>query len=253
MHESLREGAAVRVASCLPDDFNGAAKSGTNYDFADAALFAYTSSFTCGVWIGFLNERRAIYPQAFASDVCGPVTGRVMQQARGSYEDKPIEPSSDTEAVEICRYSGQQATNFCYETVVRDGKPSYVRPTYVEYFPKGDVTLSACTVHGDGSPSLSDLLDTRGNNMFSRVLPIAPILPKGLALQGEDPYGCQQTLCPKYKEDTAVAGGIVGSQEEEALPADDTDEEEDSSFVNSEIQLRMPLPLRKMPRPLLKL
>lgn len=253
MHESLKEGAAVRVLSNLPEDFHGAAKSGTNYDFADAALFAYTSSYTCGVWIGFLNDRRAIYPQAFASDVCGPVIGRLMQQARGTYKDEPIESPADTEAVEICRYSGQQATNFCYETTVRDGKPGYVRPTYMEYFPKGDVSLSACTVHGDGSPSLSDLLDTRGNNKFSRVLPIAPILPKGLALQGEDPYGCQQTLTPKYREDTAVAGDATELQEEDALPADDVAEEGDSPNIDSDIQLRMPLPMRKMPRPLLKL
>ena len=253
MHESLREGAAVRVASCLPDGFNGAAKSGTNYDFADAALFAYTSSYTCGVWIGFLNDRRAIYPQAFASDVCGPVIGRLTHQAHGSYEDEPIKPPADTEAVEICRYSGQQATNFCYETLIRDGKPSYVRPTYVEYFPKGDVTLSMCTVHGDGSPSLNDLLDTRGNNLFSRVLPVVPILPKGLALQGNDPYGCQQLLNPKYREDTPVAGGVHGLQEDEALPADDAAEDEETPRINSEIQLRMPLPLHRMPRPLLRL
>ncbi len=253
MRESLKEGAAVRVLSCLPDGFNGAAKSGTNYDFADAALFAYTSSYTCGVWVGYLNDRRAIYPQAFACDVCGPIIGRVTQQAHGRYEDKELEPPEDTEAVEICRLSGQQATNFCYETTMRDGKPGYERPTYVEYFPKGDVTLSPCTVHGDGSPSLSDLLDTRGNNMFSRILPIAPILPKGSALRGNDPYGCEQALNPKYKEDGSGNGGIPNPEEEDALPADDAAEEADSPRINSEIMLRMPLPLRKMPRPPLKL
>ena len=179
--------------------------------------------------------------------------GRLMQQAHGVYEDAPIKPPADTEAVEICRYSGQQATNFCYETVVRDGKPSYVRPTYMEYFPKGDVTLSSCTVHGDGSPSLSDLLDTRGNNLFSRVLPVVPILPKGQALRGNDPYGCQQLLNPKYKEDTAVAGGAPALQEDDALPADDAVEDGEAPRVNSEIQLRMPLPQRRMPRPLLRL
>ena len=85
------------------------------------------------------------------------------------------------------------------------------------------------------------------------MLPVVPILPKGLALQGNDPYGCQQLLNPKYREDTPVAGGVHGLQEDEALPADDAAEDEETPRINSEIQLRMPLPLHRMPRPLLRL
>ncbi len=247
MKESLEQGNAIRVLSYLPENFNGAVKSGTNYDFADASLFAYNSTLTCGIWIGYLNDRHAIYPEAFASDVCGPVMGDILRAAKGRYEDKPILPPPDTEGVEICKNSGQLATNFCYESVTKDGKPEYVRPTYIEYFPKGDVSLGTCTVHGDGSPSLNDLLDTREQNVFSRVLPIVPILPKGLALLGDDPYGCQLQLNPKYRPGDETEKQAQDLVEEDALPADDEQDAESRPEVNSDVELRMPLPQRYLP------
>lgn len=247
MQESLKQGSATRLLSYMPKHFNGAVKSGTNYDFADASLIAYNSTLTCGVWIGYLNDRHAIYPEAFATDVCGPVLGEVMRAAEGKYEDKPILPPPDTEGVEICKYSGQVATNFCYEPVTKDGKPGYVRPTYVEYFPKGDVSLGPCSVHGDGSPSLGDLLDSGNRNVFSRVLPIAPVLPKGLALLGEDPYGCQLQLSPKYRPGDEAGAQAQDLIEEDALPADDVQETEPRPKANSNVELRMPLPQRYLP------
>ena len=247
LQESLKEGSATRIRPYLPSDFNGAVKGGTNYDFADASMFGYTSSLTCGVWIGYLNDRKAIYPEAFATDVCGPVFGEVMRAAAGKYEDKQILPPPDVETVEICKHSGQVATNFCYETVTENGKPGYVRPTYVEYFPKGDVTLSSCTIHGDGTPSLRDLLDTRAQNVFARILPIAPVLPKGTALIGQDPYGCQLAMNPKYKDADNTPDETHVLAEEDALPADDTPDANERPKVNTNIDLRMPLPLRYLP------
>ena len=251
MRDSLKQGAASRVQPYLPNDFNGAVKSGTNYDFADAALFGYTSSFTCGVWVGFLNDRKAIYPEAFASDVCSPVLGAVMHSAHGRYADEPIAIPPDTEEVEICRHSGQLATNFCFESVTKDGKPGYVRPTYREYFPKGDVSLSSCTVHGDGSPSLGDLMDRSGQGAVARVLPVAPILPKGPALQGDDPYGCIVDLNPRYKNGVDAKSGAASMDvpDDGYEVVDPDDEGESDTAVNSSIDLRMPDPLAPMPPP----
>ncbi len=251
LQESLKEGAAVRMGQYMPTEFHGAVKTGTNYDFADATAFGYTSGVTCGVWVGFLNEHQAIYAEAFATDVCGPILGEVMKVAVGRYADEQLMPPEGVESVEICKYSGQVATNFCYEST--EGKVGYTRPTYVEYFAKGDVSLSSCSVHGDGSPSLGDLLDTRGQNTFSRVLPVAPILPKGLALVGEDPYGCRLTLNPKYRDVGDGTGGTQRVNEEDALPAEEADEVEEPVKVDSSIELRMPSPLRYLPTGALQL
>jgi len=197
LRDSLIKGAAMRLQTYLPDNFQGAVKTGTNYDFSDNCLIGYSSSVTCGVWMGFLLEQREIYPMAFSSDTCGPVMGEVLKAAVSQFGDKPIAIPSDTQEVEICLASGQMATDFCFETALVDGKRKYERYTYLEYFPKGDVSLGICSVHGDGAPSLIDVL---GRNMGnSRVLPLIPILPKESALLGSDPYNSELKLNPRYK------------------------------------------------------
>ncbi len=199
LQDSLKKGSAMRVLPYLPADFKGAVKTGTNYDFGDNVLVGYNSSFTCGVWMGFLSSQSAMYDRAFSSDTCGSVLGAVFgAAARMNIPDTAIPMPDDTEAVEICKTSGQIATDFCFESSVKGGKPVYVRNTYIEYFPKGDVTLSECSVHGD---ALTVLHDFAGHKHISnRVLPITPILPKTAALQGDDPYQTQLTLEPIHRD-----------------------------------------------------
>lgn len=247
MRESINSGSAQRMRPFLPRDFNGAVKSGTNYDFSDNVVMAYNSAFTCGVWIGFLNEHHPIYPEAFGTDTCGPVVADIFRAAEGRYKDTPIPLPADTEEVEICLTSGQIATNFCFETVMKNGKPGYVRRTYREYFPKGDVSLGVCSVHGDGSPSLMDFLESSGSQMTSsRVLPIVPILPKTAAILGEDPYQSEIALSPRYKDAEALATSS-GDAEEVGGVEDDTPEEVDAPSVDSTIEISAPAPLRRLP------
>lgn len=247
MRESINRGAAQRLRPFLPQGFNGAVKSGTNYDFSDNVLMAYTSSFTCGVWVGFLNDHHAIYPEAFGSDTCGPIVAEILKSAEGRYKDSPIPLPADTEEVEICLTSGQIATNFCFESVMKNGKPGYVRRTYREYFPKGDVSLGVCSVHGDGSPSLVDFLESGANQMASsRILPILPILPKTPALIGQDPYESEIALNPRYK-DAAELTTSSSEAEEVGGPDDDTPEEIDAPTVDSSIEIDMPRPMRHFP------
>ncbi len=248
MRDSLQKGAAVRVLPHLPQDFKGAVKTGTNYDFSDNTLVGYNAGFTCGVWLGFLNDHHAIYPNAFSSDTCSPVLGAVFHAAKGRYAEGDIPVPADTEEVEICTYSGQIATNFCFETVMQDGKPSYARPTYREYFPKGDVSLGLCSVHGDGSPSLGDFLEMGSTRMNStRVLPVVPVLPKGPALIGElDPYECDLALNPRYK-DAATLAQSVGSTDVEPVDPDELPEEVAQPAVDSNIEISAPRPLRIVP------
>ena len=247
MRESLESGSAQRVRPMLPEDFGGAVKTGTNYDFSDNAIFGYTSSFTCGVWMGYLNDHQPIYPQAFGSDTCGPVLAAVLAAAKGKYEDKPIPLPPDTEEVEICLTSGQIATNFCFESVMKDGKPGYVRPTYREYIPKGDVALGQCSIHGDGSPSLMDFMETQPGHMnSSRILQVVPVLPRSSALIGEDPYDCDLTLNPRYKDASDLADSGA-SAEEVTSSADDTPEEVEGPGIDTDLQLPTPRPMRHLP------
>ncbi len=248
MRESLEKGAAVRVRPHLPAEFNGAVKTGTNYDFSDNTLFGYNSSFTCGVWLGFLNDNRAIYPTAFSADTCSPVLGAVFHAAKGHYADETIPIPADTEEVEICTSSGQLATNYCFESVMKDGKVSYARPTYREYFPKGDISLGHCTVHGDGSPSLGDFLEMGSAQMSSsRVLPVVPILPRSPALLGkDDPYESDLTLNPRYRDAEELARSDMAT-EVEPVSSDNLPETAERPTVDSTIELPAPRPQRHFP------
>lgn len=248
MRESLTSGSAARVRPFLPDSFKGAVKSGTNYDFSDTSLFGYDADITCGIWMGFLNDHSAIYPEAFASDTCAPVLGAVFKAADGRFPNADLNPPEDTEEVEICLSSGHLATNFCFESSMKDGKPVYVRPTYREFFPKGDVTLSSCSVHGDGSPSLGDFLEVGSSSTGStRVLPVVPVLPKAAALQGDDPYGCITTLNPRYKNADDLAQANTSGADDVDLSMDDVAEETDQPGIDNTIPLPYPRPLRTLP------
>ncbi len=248
MKDSLTEGSAVRVRPYLPDSFKGAVKSGSNYDFADTTLFGYDADVTCGIWMGFLNDHSAIYPEAFAGDTCAPVLGAVFNAAQGRFPNADINPPSDTEEVEICLSSGHLATNFCFESNMKDGKLSYERPTYREFFPKGDVTLGMCSVHGDGSPSLGDFLEVGTSTTGStRILPVVPVLPKAPALLGEDPYGCITAFNPRYRSADDLAGKDVSGSEAVDLSMDDVAEDTDQPAIDNSIELTPPLPMRTMP------
>lgn len=249
LRDSLQSGSAERVRTFMPDNFKGAAKSGTNYDFADATLFAYDSAITCGIWVGFLNDHTPIYPTAFASDICAPVMGAVFKAAeQGNFESVEIEPPSDTEVVEICKASGLRATDYCYESTIRGCNSSYDLLTYREYFPKGDITLASCAIHGDGSPTLGDFIDYGSNSTAStRVLPVVPVLPKSPALTGEDPYGCQQELNPRYKNAEDIAQLRDSASDEENLSVKGVTSKQNKPEKDTTIPLHSPRPLRNVP------
>lgn len=239
LRDSLKNGSARRVQSYLPADFNGAVKTGTNYDFADNWLFGYTSRVTCGVWIGFINGRSAIYPNAFSSDTCAPVLGAALKEAVKAFPNSAIDMPDTAEAVEICARSGLRATMYCYEPQTKDGKPTYVRNTYIEYLPKGDLSLPPCNIHGEESPTLMDLMTVNGLRKGARILPVAPILPQTSALKGKDPYGCILSLKPKHKDGEGIT---PGSGEAAEATATEVPDETGSSQTAEESLLPLPPP-----------
>lgn len=250
LKDSMSGGAAARVKTFLPQSYKEkvAVKSGTNYDFADATLFAYDSTFTCGVWVGFLNEHTPIYHQAFASNICSPIVGAVFSAAEGRYPSEEIFPPSDTEVVEICRASGMRATDHCYKSTMDGCNSGYDMLTYREYFPKGDTGLASCTVHGKGRSSLGDFIEYGvGMTTSSRILPAVPILPKSPALIGDDPYGCITALNPRYKTEEDIAHLQEMVVEEETLKVDNMDEKDKDKKTEIFVPLTPPRPMRTLP------
>lgn len=248
LKDAMNSGSAARVRTFMPESFKGAVKSGTNYDFSDTTLFAYDSSITCGVWVGFLNAHTAIYPTAFASDICSPIAGAVFHAADGRYPNEEIMPPPDTEAVEICRASGMRATDYCYKSTIRGCNSSYDMLTYREYFPKNDTSLASCNVHGHGSSTLGDLIEFgSGHTSSSRILPVLPILPKAPALSGEDPYGCRLDLNPRFRSEDDIAQSREQTVVDDTLTVESVNDKTEEKKQEVLIPIAPPRPLRVPP------
>lgn len=245
LQDSLKNGSAQRIAKLLPPEFDGAVKTGTNYNFADNTIVGYNSKITCAVWVGFTDNNQAIYPNAFSSDTCGPIFAETLKAALKSYPSSPIVPPSNIESVEICQLSGKRATRNCYELDPEssESSPKYIRNTYSELFRKGDMSLAGCDTHSADIADLRNIISPSADKTKTRILPIVPILPQKQALIGEDPYMTEQDSVNKLKNFELIQReGIVI---EEAIPdaVEDHYELKDLSIpLPSPKPIQLPLP-----------
>lgn len=252
LQQSLATGTARRIKPLLPAQFNGAVKTGTNYDFADHWLFGYNSRITCGIWIGFLNGKQAMYPNAFASDTCGSTFASIMKASEQRYPAARIQPPASISEVEICQATGKRASKYCYELEPNSTKqaPRYRRNTYKEYFPSGAVQMDLCDVHSaidiDTDLGLIPTGDTSKSPLeeSSRILPVVPILPVQSTLLGKDPYQTELGISPRYLHGVDTVAGAPAEFIPEAQAVDDGSEPD----VNENaLQLPEPPPIRIAP------
>ncbi len=232
LHHSLKSGSAKNIANYLPKDFKGGVKTGTTYDFADNWLFGYNNNVTCGIWIGFLDGKKAIYPGAFSSETCAPILGTALTMVESDTPSSEITPPSSVERIEICQSTGKLATHSCYDIDPIDKK--YRRHTMFEYLRRGDASLSICDLHGEanGLNSDSPLLT------HSKILPIAPILPKKAILIGKDPYQAEQYLHTKKNHlDIIVDNSSIPDAEDPVAESLNQNRDE------ADIQLQIPGPI----------
>ena len=183
--------------------FLAGGKTGTHYEFKDLWFFGYTSSVTCGVWVGF-DKQKPIYEGAFSNRIALPVWTDIVNASQKEHPAADIPPPDSAERVELCQKSGMRATDFCYEKI-KDGSNEVksVRHTYYEYLRPGTVFDNYCSVHtGDGLPpdinSLSGF--SSPDSMMSshpdanRFAHVEAVRMKGLTVLGIDPYGAVQPV-----------------------------------------------------------
>ncbi len=196
LKDSLQNGSASQLKSKLDENFNGFVKTGTNYDFSDNWCFAGNTAITGGVWVGFSEGRKSIYPGAFSVDTAGPILADIVNTSLKSHPAPPLTMPGDVEALEICKVSGKRASKFCYEVDPSSSRkdPLYRRCTYTEFFRKGDISMPVCTVHGEEGMTLDSFISTIGPDNSTRVLPVPPIIPQSPVLVGEDPYHSEKIV-----------------------------------------------------------
>ena len=168
-------------------------KTGTGYNFTDAWFVGYSSEVTCGVWIGFDQQRgkprQSIYRGAFGKDIALPVWAEVMKASFDDYKPVEIVQPKGIIRVEICRASGGLATAKCLE----DG----IRTTYQEICTEAQAPKDPCPFHSGVQSSAPFGKPSPEGVLRARVL--EPQTTKTIALAGptvigSDPYGSHLAL-----------------------------------------------------------
>jgi penicillin-binding protein 1A len=130
-----------RIIRRLGFTYPAAGKTGTTNDNVDAWFIGYTTSLTCGVWVGY-DERQSLGKKQTGGEAAAPIWAEFMKAAM---EGKPVEdfqPPKGTEAdfvhKKICLDTGLLASAFCLRT--RD-----------EIFKKETAPTKLCTMHTGGA------------------------------------------------------------------------------------------------------
>jgi penicillin-binding protein 1A len=141
MEDVMTKGTAASSRS-LGFRLPAAGKTGTTNDFKDAWFVGFTSSITCGVWVGF-DQPSTIIPRGYGSALALPVWTDVMLKAANHYPAQPLKAPVATQEATVCSISNAIATSGC----VAAGT-AYTIDLPVNRIPRG-----ICQVHG-GSPTV---------------------------------------------------------------------------------------------------
>src|SRR6059036_36495 len=136
MEEVLTQGTAASARS-LGFKLPAAGKTGTTNDYKDAWFLGYTSTLTCGVWVGF-DQPTTIIPHGYGAALALPVWVQVMNKAAQNYPAESLEPTMPLQHATVCSMSNQLATTGCMSTGT----------AYDIDLPVDKVPNAACQIHG---------------------------------------------------------------------------------------------------------
>ena len=136
MEEVLTQGTAASARS-LGFSLPAAGKTGTTNDYKDAWFLGYTSTLTCGVWVGF-DQPATIIPHGYGAALALPVWTQVMNKAAERYPAQELQPTMPIQRATVCSISNQLATTGCQA----------VGTAYDIDLPADKVPTVACEVHG---------------------------------------------------------------------------------------------------------
>ena len=136
MEEVLTRGTAANSRS-LGFRLPAAGKTGTTNDYKDAWFLGYTSTLTCGVWVGF-DQPTTIISRGYGAALALPVWTQVMNKAAQHYPAEELQPKMPIQHATVCSLSSQLATTGCMSAGT----------AYDIDLPADKVPTGACQVHG---------------------------------------------------------------------------------------------------------
>jgi penicillin-binding protein 1A len=146
MEQVLTRGTAASARS-LGFTLPAAGKTGTTNDYKDAWFMGYTSTLTCGVWVGF-DQPVTIVPHGYGAALALPVWTQVMNKAAQRYPAEPLQPTMPIQHAMVCSISNHLATTGCQAA----------GSAYEIDLPADKVPTVACEVHGGEQMQFADKL-----------------------------------------------------------------------------------------------
>lgn len=153
MEKVMTQGTAASSRS-LGFRLPAAGKTGTTNDFKDAWFLGFTSSMTCGVWVGF-DRPTTIIPHGYGSALALPIWTEVMNKAAHRYPAEPLRPTMPLQHVTVCSISNAIATSGCIAAGT----------AYDLDLPVSEVPHGYCRVHGGTPTILGDRLEQLGRKV----------------------------------------------------------------------------------------
>jgi penicillin-binding protein 1A len=136
MEEVLTRGTAASARS-LGFKLPAAGKTGTTNDYKDAWFVGYTSTLTCGVWVGF-DQPVTIAPRGYGAALALPVWTQVMNKAAQRYPAQELQATMPIQHATVCSLSNHLATTGCQAADT----------AYDIDLPADKVPTVACEIHG---------------------------------------------------------------------------------------------------------
>jgi penicillin-binding protein 1A len=136
MEEVLTSGTAASARS-LGFKLPAAGKTGTTNDYKDAWFVGYTSTMTCGVWVGF-DQPATIIPHGYGAALALPVWTQVMTKSAQRYPPEELQPTMPMQRAMVCSLSNHLATSGCQSA----------QTAYDIDLPIDKVPTAPCEIHG---------------------------------------------------------------------------------------------------------
>lgn len=188
LEQVLKSGTAAK-ATQMGWKKPSAGKTGTTNDFFDAWFVGYTSSITCGVWVG-MDKPQTIMEKGYGSALALPIWADFMKQVPEKiYPAKAFEAPFELSKVRLCTASGGRATSMC----------EHMHTTYEAALPAQRVPAQVCTVHPEPTPVYASQEPLGAD-------PYAPVHPAAFSSQVAPPPPVATTRGPGFVSGSGIGG-----------------------------------------------
>ncbi len=208
---TIKNGNLQTAMEGMDPSFNGGVKTGTLHDFSGAWSLGYSNRVACGVWCGFLQGGAPpIYEGAFAKDIALPVWKAAMNSLPKEYLQGEIRRPASIVELDVCRVSGQRASQYCYDTVTdpESGLPKLKDSRAKEIFRAGTESIPTCPAHASG---MLGVTGPRDGSSDMASLDAIPVRAKEPVLIGTDPYQSEIPKGGNAEDDQAEEGAFFRS------------------------------------------